>query len=158
MESKKIIKIIVGVVVVAVIIALYASGMFRNETSQPASPEENGPMAEETPQESGPIEVTGGPEGSEEKPVLIYEIRIDDGKFVPENTKITKGGRVQIGMIAVDGDYDVSFSEPLENYLSIDEGKAAVFGFDATTEGIYEFGCRDRCPEGKTMTGTITVE
>ncbi len=105
------------------------------------------------------VEITGGPEGSAKNPVLTYEIKAEGGKFIPAETVIEKGRRVQIGVIAVDADYDISFAAPLGTYLQIKKGQAAVFGFDAGEEkiGEYVFVCKDFCPKSGTMAGKLIV-
>ncbi len=106
-----------------------------------------------------PVEVIKGPGGSNVE-IRSYEIKMEGGAFVPAETVIEKGGRVQISVTAVDADYDVSFAAPLGTYLNVKKGTTSVFGFDASDSkvGEYTFTCRDLCPKSGTMTGKFIVK
>jgi hypothetical protein len=165
MESKKIVKIIVGIIVVVVLVVLFASGAFQKKTTSsngetPANTEGNASGTEISLEPSAPVKVTGGPLASVESPTLFYEIKIIGGEFFPSEVIIEEKGNVQVGVVATDATYDVSFPAPIEKYLLMKKGQAAVFGFDAGAiqAGTYQFSCRDKCPEGKKMEGRLVFK
>lgn len=158
MESKKTIKVVMGMIVIVVLVILFAAGVFQKETPEVTSPNgETSPNTEETA--FAPVKVTGGPLASEESPTLFYEIKIIGGEFFPNEVIIEEKGNVQVGVVATDAAYDVSFPAPIEKYLLMKKGQAAVFGFDAgaVQAGTYQFSCRDKCPEGKKMEGKLVI-
>ncbi len=89
-----------------------------------------------------------------------YEIKGEGGAFQPAELIVPEGGRVQINFTAVDADYDISFAPPIGAYLKAKKGETATFGFDASNSkvGAYTFVCKDFCPSGKEMKGTLVIK
>jgi len=101
------------------------------------------------------VEAPASPNNPNEK-LRIFDLAVSVNGYQPDNFTINKGDTVQIRMKAVDGDYD--FSLPwggLYQSAKKDETKSIAFG--ATTPGTYIFQCRDHCPAGKIIKGTIVV-
>ncbi len=69
----------------------------------------------------------------------IYTIKAEESKFVPNEIVVDKGDRIQINLIAVGGPRSFVISEPLSLSLDVKEDRPVTFGFDATTEGRYQF-------------------
>ncbi len=66
------------------------------------------------------------------------------------------GDVVQIRLTAVGGDYD--FAVPWSGlYTAVKEGETKQITFGATSAGTFVFMCRDLCPGGRTINGSIVV-
>jgi len=170
-KSKSTFFIVFGVVIVLVILGIYygtksPSGDEITRVGQQNSTSSTNPQAEfsgitkgdEKKAPTTPVAVLKSDKSKTE--IRSYEVKIEKGVFTPQELVIEAGGRVQVGMVAVDADYDVSFATPLGTYLKIKKGEAGVFGFDATKDkiGVYTFACKDFCPQGGNMEGTLIVK
>lgn len=86
----------------------------------------------------------------------IFEMRVSSNGFEPNSITVNKGDVVQIRLTAQGGDYD--FTVPYGGlYTEVKEGETKQITFGATSVGTFSFMCRDFCPAGKTITGSIIV-
>lgn len=169
MESKKnSAAIIASLVIIAVIVVLYATGIFKKSvpsqtgtatttaalnTGVPVQPLLAGDAAKPVTDETA---YAVGPNG---KTALlhIFDLSAERGVFSPNELVLAKGTRTQINFKAVDGDYDLQIGSPIGAYVSAKMGSVASFGFDAAHEGRYEFSCTKMCPNGP-MKGVIIIK
>ena len=93
--------------------------------------------------------------GAEEK-FGIFDMTVSSAGFNPENITVNLGDVVQIKLTAQGGDYD--FAVPWSGlYTEVKERETKQITFGATSAGTFVFMCRDFCPAGKTITGSIIV-
>lgn len=93
--------------------------------------------------------------GAEEK-FGIFNMTVSSAGFNPENITVNLGDVVQIRLTAVGGDYD--FAVPWSGlYTAVEEGGTKQITFGATSAGTFVFMCRDFCPGGRTIKGSIVV-
>ncbi len=169
MESKKnSVTIIASLVIIAVIVVLYATGVIKKST-----PPQVNTIASTTASSMGvPVQpllaedsakqmtdeyaYALGPDGKNVV-LRIFDLSADKGVFSPNEFVFAKGSRVQINFKAVDADYDLQIGSPIGAYISAKQGSLAAFGFDAAHEGRYEFSCVKFCPNGP-MKGIIIIK
>lgn len=138
-------------------------GPTEREESATSAPVEEGtaPVAEytaETPKNAEPtkpqIEAPAAPGRSEK--LGIFEMTVSSRGFEPNSITVNKGDVIQIRLTALDGDYD--FTVPYNGlYVALKAGETKQVTFGATTAGTFGFTCRDFCPRGKTIGGSIIV-
>ena len=176
MELRKdLIGLMIGVIVVAVGIALYIGGAFKKGVEAPLSGLEGG--ATSSAGTVPPMTVSVGslsagdagkritpPQDTYKDPsgkgpsVLSYNLTAQSGAYSPNELIIAKGERVQINLKAVDADYDLQIAPPIGLYVIAKKGEVASFGFDAAKAGRYEFACSKMCPSGSQMRGAIVIK
>ena len=119
---------------------------------------------EETMQVTKPVEVITekgtSTQAKTQGSINSFKIKAERGTFSPSELVFEKGQRVQIEFVAVDGDYDLDIAPPIGAYVTAKKGQSSTFGFDAgkNNSGVYTFSCRNYCPEGREMKGTIVVK
>ena len=102
-----------------------------------------------------PTEQSVAAPGAEEK-FGIFDMTVSSAGFNPENITVNLGDVVQIKLTAQGGDYD--FAVPWSGlYTEVKERETKQITFGATSAGTFVFMCRDFCPTGKTITGSIIV-
>ena len=171
MESKKnSVTIIASLVIIAVIVVLYATGVFKRSAplqtntdttasttalnaGVPVQPLLAGDIAKPATDEAA---YAVGPKGTVAL-LHIFDLSADRGVFSPNELVFAKGSRIQINFKAVDADYDLQIGSPIGAYVSAKTGDIASFGFDASHEGRYEFACVKMCPNGP-MKGIIIIK
>jgi len=93
--------------------------------------------------------------GVEEK-LGIFNMTVSANGFEPNSITVKLGDVVHINLTARGGDYD--FAMPWSGlYASVKNGEAKPITFGATSAGTFLFSCRDMCPAGKTIRGSIVV-
>ncbi len=94
--------------------------------------------------------------GATDEKFRIFEMQVSKNGYSPDNFTVNLGDTVQIKMTAVDGDYD--FSMPwsgLYKFAKKGENKNITFG--VRSAGTFNFECRDHCPAGNVIKGTVVV-
>ena len=171
MESKKnSVTIIASLVIIAVIVVLYATGVIKKSTplqvntntiasttaSSMGVPVQPLLAEDSAKQMTDEAAYAVGPKGQTAL-LHIFDLSADKGVFSPNELVLAKGSRIQINFKAVDADYDLQIGSPIGAYISAKQGSLAAFGFDAAHEGRYEFSCVKFCPNGP-MKGVIIIK
>ena len=163
MNSKK--GIIIGVVIIILavaVIAIYGTEQ-KEETTTELRPEIQ-PTFETLLEGDAEKEETASAEApsileEEESEVKLYEILALSDGFNPQETIVSKDEASQISVIAEDGDYDIVFPDPLDKHFILKTGQSAVFRIKSDTPaGRYVFACKDQCPEGGPISGTLIIK
>ena len=174
MELRKdLIGLMIGVIVVAVGIALYIGGAFKKGVEAPIAGLETGATSTTVPpmtvsvgslsagdagkQATAPKDTYMDPSGKGPS-VLSYDLVAEKGVFSPNELVILRGNRIQVNFKAVDADYDLQIAPPIGLYVVAKKGEVASFGFDAAQTGRYEFACSKMCPSGSQMRGAIVIK
>lgn len=169
MEQNKntMVKIIIAVAIVVIVVGLYVSGVFsitpKENNVGKATETENivktfGTSTGQGP--SGEMLSEGGILGKKGVPAVIFSVEVKDGKFVPQETSIQEGAKVQVAFSSAGGDgFDVVFAPPFGKSFEVKKGGAVMFVFDASVEkkGEYPFSCKNTCPNGTKIEGKIVV-
>lgn len=86
----------------------------------------------------------------------ISEMRVSARGYEPSSLVMKKGDVMYFTLTAVDGDYD--FHIPANNiYAFVKRGETKQISFGLTTTGTFAFQCRDHCPQGKIIQGSIVA-
>lgn len=101
------------------------------------------------------VETPASPGNTEEK-LRIFEMRANQVGYEPKLFTVNKGDTVQIKMASQDGDYDF-YAPALGLYQFAKRGEARMIAFGALNSGSFDFECRDHCPAGKIIKGSIIV-
>ncbi len=128
------------------------------EIALPITGEEIPVFTPQLPQDTKPtipqISAPAAP-GRDEK-VGIFEMKVSAAGFEPNSITVSKDDIVQIRLTAEGGDYD--FSMPYNGlYTKVSNGETQQISFGVNTAGTYGFTCRDFCPPGKIISGSIIV-
>ena len=87
----------------------------------------------------------------------IYKMQVSVAGFNPKTIVMKKGDLLRIDLTAIDGNYD--FVMPYAGLqASVKKGETKPISWGATTEGTFNFACRDFCPPGKTIQGELIVK
>ena len=101
------------------------------------------------------LEIPASPSAEREK-LRLFKISATRTGFNPENITVNKGDLVQIQINALDGDYD--FSLPwIGIYQFIKKGEQKRVSFQVTDKGTLFFECKNFCPAGSIIKGSIVV-
>jgi len=102
-----------------------------------------------------PAEQSVAAPGAEEK-FGIFNMTVSSSGFNPGNITVKYGDVVQIRLTAEGGDYD--FVMPYSGlYTEVKKGETKQITFGATSAGTFVFMCRDFCPPGKAISGSLIV-
>ncbi|HXF44137.1 MAG TPA: cupredoxin domain-containing protein [Candidatus Paceibacterota bacterium] len=113
------------------------------------------PQVPENMEPTVPAEQSAAAPGAEEK-LGIFKMTVNSSGFDPSNITVNLGDIVQI-LITASGD-DFDFSVPYSGlYTKVNDGETKQVTFGATSAGTFVFQCRDFCPQGKTISGSIIV-
>lgn len=127
--------------------------------SAPASGEGNVKAFSQTVPEDAkptkPASVAPAAPGSTAQSGLFYMTVSADG-FNPSDITVKKGDTLTIRLTAKGGDFDISVPG-IGLYNSVKDGETKPISFGANTAGTYGFSCRDFCPSGRVISGTIVV-
>ncbi|MBI2013861.1 MAG: cupredoxin domain-containing protein [Candidatus Colwellbacteria bacterium] len=83
-----------------------------------------------------------------------FDISGENQKYVPSTIVVNTGDIVKINFTAVDGNYDIFFSD-LGVYKEIIEGTTETIQFQVSGHGEYEFYCQNSCRNE--VTGKLIV-
>ncbi len=169
MELRKdLIGLMIGVIVVAVGIALYVGGAFKKSVEAPLSSDVNAvpPVtvsvgslsASDAGKQMTPPQDTYKDPSGKGPSVFSYNLTAQGGAYSPNELIVAKGERVQINFKAADADYDLQIAPPIGLYVIAKKGEVASFGFDAAQAGRYQFACSKMCPSGSEMKGAIVIK
>ena len=84
----------------------------------------------------------------------IFNVTIDKTGFHPSSLVVKDGNIVQIKATSLDGDYDFYIPKK-EMYQMIKKGETKPLMFTANMVGTFLFECRDYCPGGQQIQGTL---
>ncbi len=101
------------------------------------------------------LEAPAAPNAVKEK-VRVFEMKINKDGYSPNNFTVNLGDIVNIKITSVDGDYDFNLPS-INSYFVVKRGEIKTTTFGATSAGTWNFSCRDYCPSGKIIKGTIVV-
>lgn len=90
-----------------------------------------------------------------------FNVKIENGKFIPEEVVINKGGMATFNLTPVDGDYDFMFYDPkIGFYFDLKKGNTETFGIPTAEKeiGVYEFGCKDKCGSYDSIRGRLVIK
>lgn len=112
----------------------------------------------ETPKDSAPTKPTetimlengnGNQQG-------IFAITASASGYTPASITVKSGDIITFQLTAQGADYDM-FSSSMGFYLSAKKGTTEEIGFKTSLPGTFLFECRDNCPLGGKIQGTIIV-
>ena len=86
----------------------------------------------------------------------IYPISASVNGFTPNSIAVKKGDVVKIELTGTDGKYDFSL-QGYGNYIAVEKGETKKVSFIPDTAGTFLFECRDFCPAGKKIQGTLII-
>ncbi len=86
----------------------------------------------------------------------FFDMMVDKNGYQPATFAVNKGDSTRIIMKANDGDYDFSIPS-VGIYQLVKRGEAKTIAFKASVSGIFNFECRDFCPVGKIIKGSLIV-
>jgi plastocyanin len=87
----------------------------------------------------------------------IFNLTIDRNGFHPASLAVKRGDIVQIKVTSLDGTYDMWIPRKAM-YWKIPKGETKPFTFTAAEIGTFLFECRDFCPSGKILQGTLITK
>lgn len=86
----------------------------------------------------------------------IFSMTVSENGFNPDSITVKNGNLVQINLTAKGGDFD--FSMPYTGlYTAVGNNETKQISFQTTGTGTFVFECRDHCPSGKKIQGTVIV-
>jgi len=87
----------------------------------------------------------------------FFDLRVSASGFNPSTFTVNKGDTIHLNLMPTDGNYD--FEIPyLPFYTSVvSMGQTRALIFDTATQGTFEFHCRDSCPRGGVIKGSLIV-
>lgn len=86
----------------------------------------------------------------------VYAISASASGYSPNSITVKKGDVVKIELTAVDAKYDFSL-QGYGNYIVAERGEMKKVSFMPDTVGTFLFTCRDFCPAGKKIQGTLII-
>ncbi len=87
----------------------------------------------------------------------FYDMKATVRGFSPSNIAVNKGDTVEIDFTAVDGAYDLDFPYLGAYFSTVKKGEMKKFPFDTSIPGTFIFECRNSCPPGGKIQGTLIV-
>jgi len=75
-----------------------------------------------------------------ESQIRVFDIRGENGKFIPEKVIVNFNDTVRINFTAVDGDYDVIFTG-YNMMQSAKAGETKILEFEANRDGRFSYYC-----------------
>ena len=91
-----------------------------------------------------------------EAQIRTFDLNITDDGFEPSELVVNKGDTVQINLSSIGGNYDF-FIPAISAYQTVQVGEKKRVTFQALTSGTYVFQCRDLCPDGLKIKGSLIV-
>ncbi len=86
----------------------------------------------------------------------IFDMKITKNGFEPNTITVREGDRVTINLTAVDGNYDMLMGDFA--YQSVKQGETKAINMQlAVSPGTYLFTCKNFCPQGGAIKGTMVV-
>jgi len=77
--------------------------------------------------------------------------------FLPEMITVRKGDTIYVDFTATDGSYDLDIPYLGTYFRKIEKGETKRLPFDVRTAGSFVFQCRDYCPRGGSIRGSLIV-
>ncbi len=113
------------------------------------------PEVPENAEPTPPVAEAPAAQGAEEKWRRL-EITMSSAGFEPNEITVNKGDVVQIRLTAQGGDYDIQIPYT-GHYAKVSNGETKEISLGVNTVGKYTFSCRDYCPAGKVISGSLIV-
>ncbi len=173
--------IIVGVLVVVVVLVIAlgmqfgdeeGGGIFQRGEGTPADESakptyEGRPLEEvyesEVPRgatvqdEDAKFVVPASPNPALDTKARRFDIKATKDGFEPDEIVVNQWDRVELDFTAVDGKYDLSIPYLGSYFFPAKQGETKLFTFTVPTSGTFTFECRDYCPAGSIIKGTLVV-
>jgi plastocyanin len=92
-----------------------------------------------------------------EASLRTFEMTATKDGFDPEEIVVNQGDTVHIDLITDGVSYDI-FLPDTGHYQIIEEGDEKVLEFQALSSGTYTYLCRDICPGGKEIKGSLVIK
>ena len=89
--------------------------------------------------------------------VRFYDITATKDGFSPNVITVNKGDTLKVDFKPVDGSYDLDIPYLGAYFKQVPQGETRTLPFDTATPGTYLFSCRDHCPSGGKIKGTLIV-
>ncbi len=86
----------------------------------------------------------------------VFRIAVGSNGYSPSSITVKQGDTVEINLETQDGKYDI-FSSSAGFYTSASPGKPGKVSFQAGVSGTFLFNCRDLCPGGAIIRGSLIV-
>gem|GEM_PF-1991514 len=86
----------------------------------------------------------------------MVDLKMTKKGFFPSQIAMKQGNFLKIFVNAEDGDYDFSIPT-LSLYTSVKRGETKPVTLTAGTSGTFLFECKDLCPAGGRIQGTLVV-
>lgn len=87
----------------------------------------------------------------------FFDMQATVNGFTPSSIIVNKGDTVYLNFSARDGDYDFDIPYLGAYFSVVKKGTMRRLPFDVWQSGTFEFACRDYCPPGKKIRGSIVV-
>ncbi len=169
--------IIIGLVIVVVAIVAIelvsrggsGAGMFGIGNGEvPAEPTYEGRLLKEVYESDVPRDVEvrdkdaksvvpASPDSALDTKARRFDMRVTQDGFEPNEIVVNQWDRVEIDFTAVDGKYDFSIPYLGSYFFPIEQGEKKLFIFTVSASGTFTFECRDYCPFGRTIQGSLVV-
>ncbi|MDP3975044.1 MAG: cupredoxin domain-containing protein [Candidatus Jorgensenbacteria bacterium] len=89
--------------------------------------------------------------------IKFFDMRAARGGFVPSSITVNKGDSLSVDFTATDGDYDLDIPYLGAYFSVVREGTTRKLPFDTSLPGTFTFQCRDYCPSGGVIRGSLIV-
>lgn len=86
----------------------------------------------------------------------IFNMAVSAAGYEPDSITVKKGDIMTIRLTAQGGTYDVQIPYT-GHYAKVSNGETKEVSVGMNTAGTYTFLCRDFCPQGRTISGSIIV-
>ncbi|MBI5732557.1 cupredoxin domain-containing protein [Candidatus Jorgensenbacteria bacterium] len=86
-----------------------------------------------------------------------FDLKATASGFSPSTITVNKGDTVYIDFSAVDGSYDFDIPYLGAYFSVVKQGSNRRLPFDVSVSGTFTFECRDYCPKGEIIKGSLVV-
>ena len=87
----------------------------------------------------------------------VFDMSASENGFIPEQIVVNQGDTINVKLKAPTVGYDIALPD-LGLYQSVDQGVEKTLAFQALTPGTFTYLCRDMCPGGKEIKGSLIVK
>jgi hypothetical protein len=115
----------------------------------------------EVPKDATPTtaisEVSASDNPGVESKVKKFDLKATKNGFVPSSITVESGDEIQLNFSAVDSDTDLDLPYLGAYFRPVLKGESRVFPIGTGLVGTFIFSCRDFCPGGKKIEGSLIV-
>ena len=87
----------------------------------------------------------------------FFDMNASRSGFSPSTITVNKGDTLYIDFTATDGAYDLDIPYLGAYFTKVDQSKTKRLPFDVSLSGTFVFECRDYCPRGGAIQGSLVV-